>query len=336
MTGQRGKTPSNERLMPDPSATADERRRQRWFTFGTLVGCILLALLLNEINWRLIRPSSRVELGVRPAVLHFEPIDLGPEVAEAWEVTSSDRRFGGLSALGIADGKFVALTDSGGVIRFARPRSGPVPAVIAEVPGGPRTPWLKVNRDIEAMLADPHGRGWWAAFEFAGELWLYDRDFRRTLERVHVGSFSQAENSGIEGMVSDGGDLLLFAETGGKVVRLSGGTASIEQVRPARSRISDAAAIGGGRLLVIERKLTLLGFRNRLVELEPAAGGFRRGAVRPIPAAPLDNFEGLAVERRDGRLRLWLVSDDGFDKPFRTVLLAIDLEPPRTAAATAP
>lgn len=322
--------------MPDSTSTAAERRGQAWFTFRTFVGCILLVLVLNEINWRVIRPSSRVELGPRPAVLHFEPIDFGPGAAAAWKVTSDDRRFGGLSALGIDGETFVAMTDSGAVIRFGRPRSGRLPAIISEVPGGPRTPWLKVNRDIEAMLADPQGRGWWAAFEFAGELWLYDRRFERTLERIGVSWFSRADNSGIEGLAADGGELLLFAESGGEVVRLSGGTASIERIRPVRSRISDAAALGDGRLLVIERKLTLLGFRNRLVELEPIPGGFRRGAVRPIPGAPLDNFEGLAIERLGGRTRLWLVSDDGFDKPFRTVLLAIDLEPPRRAAPPAP
>lgn len=325
MTGQRGKTPSDEVLMPDSSSTGAERRGQGWFTFRTLLGCILLVLLLNEINWRLIRPSSRVELGPSAAMLRFEPIDLGPGVAGAWEMTSDDPRFGGVSALAIEGGTFVALTDSGGVIRFGRPRTGEVRAIISEVPGGPATPWLKVNRDIEAMLADPHGRGWWAAFEYAGELWLYDRGFTRALERVKVGSFSRADNSGIEGLALDRGDLLLFAETDGKVVRLRGRTATIERVVGLRSRISEVANLPGGRLLAIERKLTLLGFRNRLVELERTAGGFRRGAALAIPAAPLDNFEGLAAERSGGRTRLWLISDDGFDKPFRTVMLAIDL-----------
>lgn len=311
--------------MPDTISTAAERRRQGWFTFRTLIGCIVLVLVLNEINWRLIRPSSRVELGPRAATLYFEPVDLGPGVAGAWEVTSDDRRFGGLSALGIEDGMFVALTDYGGVVRFPRPRTGAVPAIISEVPGGPRTPWLKVNRDVEAMLPDPHGRGWWAAFEYAGELWLFDRSFKRTLQILRVQWFSRSGNSGIEGMAMDGGDLLLFAEKGGKIVRMRGMSASLEQVSPSPSRISDVASLGPGRLLAIERQLTPLGFRNRLVELHRSAGGFRRGAVRRIPAAPLDNFEGLAAERLKGGTRLWLVSDDGFEKPFRTVLLAIDL-----------
>lgn len=329
MTGKRGKTPPDEGVMPDLNATEAERPWQGWFTLRTLAGCILLLLAINEANWRLIRPSQRVEYGPRSAILHFAPVPLGsgPLVAGAWEVTSADPRFGGLSALALDGEELVALTDAGAVIRFPRPRSGAVPAHIREVPGGPRTPWLKANRDIEALVADPAGRGWWAAFEYAGELWLFDRQFRRSLERIEIGSFGRSGNAGIEGLAANRGDLLLFAETGGKVVRLSGSSARIERIAGARARVSAAASLAPGRILVIERKLTPLGFRNALVELAGAPGGYRRLWALPIPAGPLDNFEGLAIDRSGGRTRLWLVSDDNFQKPFRTVVLALDLQP---------
>ena len=38
-----------------------------------------------------------------------------------------------------------------------------------------------------------------------------------------------------------------------------------------------------------------------------------------------DNFEGIAAERRDGRTRLYILSDDNFNPVQRTLLLAFDL-----------
>ena len=329
MAGKRGKTPPDEMLMPDSSSTEAERPSQRWFTLNTFLGCILLLLAINEANYRLIRPTQRIELGARAASLRFEPIRRGSlsggwRVAGAWRVSSDDPRFGGVSALAVDGDELVALTDFGSVIRFAKPGSGEVRARIAEVSPGPRTTWLKANWDIEAVARDPLGRGWWASFEHPGELWLYQPGFRRALERIRLGRFARSGNRGIEGVTSDGGDLLLFAESGGTVVRIRGARARIERIAGEPPRISDVAELGRGRWLAIERRLSWRGFRNRLVELERAPGGFRRVGSFAIPAGPLDNFEGLAVERSNGRVRLWLVSDDSFEKPFRTVLLALD------------
>ena len=150
--------------------------------------------------------------------------------------------------------------------------------------------------------------------------------FSRPLERLTVRQLGRSGNAGVEGLATDGGELLLFKETGGRLLRIGTKRARIEQIGGAR-RISDAAGIGPGRVVVIERRPTLLGFRNQLVELERTRSGYRRTAVLPLPAAPIDNFEGLAVERTAGGTRLWLVSDDSFQKPFRTVLLALDLKP---------
>lgn len=337
MTGKRGKTPPDEGLVPDSSSTGAERPSQPWFTLNTLLGCLLLILAINEANWRVILPSSPVDLGPRTVVLRFEPIELGSvsprlRVAGAWRVDSADPRFGGISALAIDGGELLALTDSGGVIRFAKPRAGDVVGHISEVAKGPRTQWLKANRDIEAITADPAGRGWWAAFEHPGEVWLYDPSFREPLERIKVGRYGGSRNAGVEGLASDNGELLLFSETGGRVLRIGKRRARHERIVPPR-RLSDVASLGGGRFLSIERRATLRGFRNRLVEIELSGALYRRTWALPLPAGPLDNFEGLAVERTANGLRLWLVSDDNFQKPFRTVVLALDLlAGPRPAA----
>ena len=38
-----------------------------------------------------------------------------------------------------------------------------------------------------------------------------------------------------------------------------------------------------------------------------------------------DNFEGVAAEERDGKTRLYILSDDNFNPMQRTLLLAFDL-----------
>jgi hypothetical protein len=86
-------------------------------------------------------------------------------------------------------------------------------------------------------------------------------------------------------------------------------------------------------IYVVERSFSLLGFKTRIITL-PAA------AVRPAahlvgqPLAELrpplvgENFEGIAVRRApDGRVLLYLVSDDNFIALQRTLLLQFSLPP---------
>jgi hypothetical protein len=76
--------------------------------------------------------------------------------------------------------------------------------------------------------------------------------------------------------------------------------------------------------------VTPFGFRNALVSLEKVGRGYRFGRRIALPLGPFDNVEAIAVERRaGGRLRLWLMTDDNFQRPFRTLLIALDWPPPR-------
>lgn len=92
--------------------------------------------------------------------------------------------------------------------------------------------------------------------------------------------------------------------------------------------ITDAAALPGGDLLILERSITLLGgprFGIRRIK----NAGIRPGAVLDgevlIDADlrhTIDNMEGLALHRHDnGELRLTLISDDNFSVIQRTLLL---------------
>jgi len=50
------------------------------------------------------------------------------------------------------------------------------------------------------------------------------------------------------------------------------------------------------------------------------------------PPQIADNFEGLAVDVRNGRTRIWLVSDDNFLPQQRTYLLEFELVKARSGS----
>jgi hypothetical protein len=279
---------------------------------------------------------DREELGPGTAELRFEPIALDPggfaplQLAGAWTVTSDDPRVGGISALAIDGRDLVALTDSGVVIRFARPGRRQVLAELRELPGGPGDRGFKTNRDSEGVTRDPAGRGWWVAFETRNQLWLYDRGFSRSLRRLRIPSRKLRFNSGIEGLTSIGDRLLLFPEAGGFALQLSrSGWSEIPFDHSVRG-VADAIALPDQSLLVIERGLSATGFVNALVRLERCGGRYCLMWRIPLAVAPLDNLEAIAVEPREsGGTRLWLMTDDNSHRPLRTLLIAADL-PPRT------
>jgi hypothetical protein len=295
---------------------------------------LLLALIRQFYNWQDALPD-RVELGPRRASLHFTPVDLGRSagplrIAGAWRVTGNDPRFGGISALAIDQGELVAMSDSGVVVRFPPPGALTAIAMIDEVPRGPnprQSGRFKIQRDSEALVRDPAGRGWWVSFETRNQLWLYDGQFGRSLQRLRFGRWRWKENVGVEGLApAPGGGLLLFPERERSVYRLVGRTAWRRPLSGVRGRISEAASDAEGGLLVIDSHLGLAGYASDLAEVDPVAGGgYRLGRRFALPLGPIDFPEALAVERRaDGSRRLWLMTDDNFQRPFRTLLVALD------------
>ncbi|HEX8415483.1 MAG TPA: esterase-like activity of phytase family protein, partial [Sphingomicrobium sp.] len=182
---------------------------------------------------------DRGELGPRVSTMHFAPAEWSPadvaplKLAGAWAISSNDPRVGGVSALTLDDGRFIAVTDSGVVLQFGRPSARPTKVLVNELPGGPARPGFKVNRDSEALAADPLGRGWWVAFETRNQLWLYDAGFERVLGRVDFGDARWRFNQGIEGLASGKDGIILFPEAGNNMLRWTGRSApSFKLERP--------------------------------------------------------------------------------------------------------
>lgn len=307
---------------------------QPWFrilTAGLSLVMVVSVMLAQRILYEL---PDREPLDPAVAEIRFEPLALDPaafaplRLAGSWTVSSEDPRVGGISAVAVEGGSLVAITDSGAVIRFGKPTAPVARARVRDLPAGPGDPRYKSNRDSEAIAADPAGRGWWVAFEGCDSLWLYDSEFERPLQSVAVPNASEHVNVGIEGLATDGRRLVLLPESGGRAL-ITGPTGWTEILFafPAR-RVSGAAARRDGSLLVIERRMTLSGFDNALVRLDRCGDAYCLVWRKLLPLGPLDNVEAIAAEPLEaGATRLWLMTDDDFRRPMRTVLIAADLPP---------
>lgn len=273
---------------------------------------------------------DRKELGRRTASVRFEPVQLDAKaflpfrLAGAWTVKVGDPRFGGVSAIAVERGQLLALSDSGVLVRLPKPDRPSATAILRELHHGPSDPSFKRNSDSEALLRDPDGRGWWVAFEVRHSLWLYDPSFDRTISRIDLGGRGWRENAGVEALVADDGSLLLFPELGAEIVTLSEGRLGGAELASG-SRIADAATLPDGRIVVLQRQLTWRGFRNRIAWLKRNGGSYRVEGPIDLGVGPLDNMEALAVEQTEDGIRLWLMSDDNFNRWQRTLLLALDI-----------
>jgi hypothetical protein len=198
---------------------------------------------------------------------------------------------------------------------------------MTELPSGPGDSRFKYNRDAEALSHDPRGRGWWVSFERANEVWLYDRNFSKALRRIRFGSDRWPVNGGIEGLVTNrDSSLMLFIEGGDKVYLNKGSRLLGLPVLNKRGAFSEATRLFDGRLVALERSFRWSGLRNALVFIANSPRGYRVQSRIPLPLGSFDNMEGLAPERlADGSTRLWMIADNNFKRPQRTLLLAIDV-----------
>lgn len=284
-------------------------------------------------------------------ILAYEPVPLdsrhperrrlgGLHWLEGWSLESNDPRFGGISALHVEGDLVTALSDAGTLLRFSLP--GPSQVLrIEPLSAGPGSADVKGDRDAESMTV--HGGRVWVGFERSNAIWRYDLAGWRPEASVRPPAMRRwRSNRGVEAMVRlPGGRFLAFSEGAGgesPVVLFHGdparpGTQSetLRYLNPRGYRITDAALLPDGRLLLLHRRVRLTeGVAAKLaVARLPrlAAGALISGeeiAVLRTPVA-VDNMEGLSVTREGGRTIVWIASDDNFNPLQRTLLLKFAL-----------
>ena len=237
-----------------------------------------------------------------------------------WRVTAPDSRLGGVSGLAVDGRDLVALSDEGAVIRFAAP-TVPRQALrmaLHDLPAVPGAPGSKAGRDSEALLAAPSG-GWWIAFEGRHALWRFDPGFGGVVER-HPLAVKWPRNKGGEAIALAGdGAVMVLPESGGRAVAVGGRGEALTVPHGT----ADATRLPDGRLALVTRRFTYVGFQS---EIRIAAGSGGKALRMALPIGALDNPEALAAAPLpDGGTRLWIATDDNYRPWMRTVLIALDL-----------
>lgn len=346
--------------MVDRSLTRPGRRAKSWPRVGLLIGQIGLIGLISL--WSAVATAEPLVIEARPVALYPEEPERrrmgGLVFLGGLELTSPDHHFGGLSGLSIdPDGsRMLAISDRGAWVgaRLIHDSEGRLVGIGAAeiIPlGDSQGDYLHGRMGDAEDIADLANGGYAVSFERRHRVAVYPGDpfmpgnNRGVVLRSPEALIDAPDNKGIEALVEIAPGRLL-AVTEGMVasdspgdVRLRGWLISENEAPAALSyavtgplRPTALAKIPGGDLLVLERSFSLIaGLRVRLLRLD-AASVAPGATLRPVEIAnfggapTVDNFEGLAVRRdAQGRLLVYMVSDDNFKGFQRTLLMQFEL-----------
>ena len=268
---------------------------------------------------------------------------LGPlRYLGGWVLTSDDRRFGSISAMHVEGGEVIAAGDRGTLFRFAVPGRGPRQVAIVPLTQGPGTLANNVERDCESMAVA--GDRIWLGYENSNQIWRYRLpDLQMGARAAPPQLRHWPANRGLEAMVrlADGRFLLIGEDEGADGLSpallflgdpaVPGTAARPLRLRPPGGhRITDAALLPDGRLLLLSRGFTLSGgWSAKLLtaELPRDAGTIIQTRELATLARPLtvDNMEALGVTVEQGRTMLWLASDDNLNPVQSSLLMKFEL-----------
>jgi hypothetical protein len=334
---------------PDAHPTTERRITIR-HRGRRIAGLLAAGFLLGTFAPAIERPPI-----VRPAdtTMTAEPVALDADDAavtraggllflDGWWLRSRDVRFGGLSAMHVADGRVTAVSDAGNLFRFAVPARGTsaAPLRIDRLAQGPGSGRRKGDRDAESMAVS--GGSAWIAFEGGNAVWRYSTanwlaEAAARPETMRRWSSMQGPEAMLrladgrflvlaEGRVAADGTtpVLLFA---GDPAEAATPAVALRYRPPEGYRPTDAALLPDGRILVLNRRFFWLeGVSAMLTVVEPAA--LRPGATlagRELAALggdlTVDNMEALSVTREGGRTIVWIASDDNLNPLIQRTLL---------------
>lgn len=273
------------------------------------------------------------------------PTGLSLRLTNAWELTSVNGEFGGLSALQVSGGVLTFLSDRGALVRLLAGPGAHWHGSVGPVPLGCGVGDNKHTRDTESIASDARQGTLWIGFEgrnaicrvaspAQGGTIAYGPPAMRdwdgmggpeAMARLTGGSFLIfAEGSSLDRTARD---LLFFdrspADPNAIVTRM--------RYRPPTGFLPvDAAQLPDGRILVLNRRFSLpFAFSARLSIIElpkrPRPGAILAGPIVARLDGELlgENFEGLAIDNDGQDLSIWLVSDSNFLSIQRTFLLRL-------------
>ena len=297
--------------------------------------------------------------GAEPIAINAVPVRLSTEDRDRNSVgqlhyrgglhlRADDRRFGGLSALGIsADGRrLVALSDSGHRFsaRLEYDRSGNLAGLydtdfgsLAGLDG--RSLSSKADGDAESMAPGVEGEII-VAFERRHRLWRYRPGITVPEPLPEPVEMSDLPfNNGVEALtlLADG-SLLALSE--GKIdknsvvgwIRDGNDWSALTYLTGGGFRVTGATTHPNGDVLVLERLFTPRGkngIRLKRIKASNIKGGGRlegKTVAELRPSLTIDNFEGIEARReQQGGVLVYFISDDNFNSKQRTLLMIFEL-----------
>jgi hypothetical protein len=300
----------------------------------------LVLVLVSSVSC--LHPTA-AQIAANNRLVELLPIDVDPDHPErrifgsltlvsAFQLTSKDKRFGGLSGLSIgSDGKLYAISDrgywlsasmlmndSGALIDLSDWRIAPMltPA---------NTPVRGAWRDAEALAVARDG-SFLVAFEGVHRIWRYrapPETFESTPVAIAIPPAMKLAPSNLKGWVIDHDQ---FAE--------------LSYVPSKGFAVTDCAALNNGDILVLERRYVRFGILSARLKLVKAvslqAGAKLIGEELLSLEQPLavENYEGIAVQQTSKGIMIFTVSDDNYSSFQQTLLLQFLL--PHNNAVSSP
>lgn len=281
-----------------------------------------------------------------------EDVAPGWSVAGVWEYRGpSSLLFGGFSALSTLKGeRLQAFSDRGARFVFDAPDSS---GAFREVVRQPLAKGLRIKYvDIEATAADPVSGTYWISLENDHGIHRYSPDHKSTgVHELDADALGWTNNTGAEAMTRlDDGRFVILPE--GRRVGLifdgdpieAGEHQTFAYLPPVPGHAAtDLTQLPDGRVLLLLRNLDwptngMPPFESKIAigPAPEAHEGEEGDAEAWAPTVTLDlagvipreNYEGIAVsEMQDGRVDVWLISDDNMSVMQRTLVAKLIFDP---------
>jgi len=278
---------------------------------------------------------------------------LGPfQLEQAWQVRSDNDAFYGYSSLiPQPDGELLAFNDAGGYLRFAPPGVTPKTTPRLSLEKFAMGQREKTLQDVESSVEGPDGQIW-LGLETTNDIVRLNAQLEETGRAAPPLMSQWAVNTGAEAMarMADGRFVVvrevtrsLFDARLHEAVLFDGDPVEHPQGHgflldvPDNFSVVDMAPIPDGRALVLMRRLIWpmpMRFAGRIaiIDLHKVRPG---AVVHAVPLAslasvlPVDNFEAIGmVPRHDGKLTVWIMSDDNHMRVLqRTLLWKLAVDP---------
>jgi len=344
--------------MPDRAAIAATMLRGAFRTVSCLCLVWLAGSALNATP--VDGPTLLIEKTALPLDGLADEMITSPllHITGAWQLHAEDARFGGISSMMMRDGALLLLSDAGTLFQLrGSPDATTNIADVSRLPGSCARADKAKAGDSESLAVTPDGLGLRIGLERSNLMCAFSAAAPGAATLVHVAAMAGwPRNQGAEAMASlphkgmaiigesrDGADdarpLLWYA---GDPALADTKLTQMRYLPPKGFKPSDAVFLPDGRMLVLNRRYQLSAGRSSALAIVPAFAP-REGDVvegktlARIASQPVaGNYEGMAIASHEGGTTIWLVSDDNFAHPGRTILLRLELDDAlgrRTAAA---